>query len=86
MWRALEAGREAEARDLYERTLPLLMIQSHARMRLTKRVLMHRGILENDVVRAKIPAFDERDSAEIETLLRRIADLFAVAPMARAAE
>ncbi|MGL5447596.1 MAG: dihydrodipicolinate synthase family protein [Rhabdaerophilum sp.] len=86
MWHALEGGRESEARELYERTLPLLMIQSHARMRLTKRVLMHRGILENDVVRAKIPAFDERDSAEIETLLRRVADLFMVAPMARAAE
>lgn len=86
MWRALEAGHDVEARDLYERILPLLMIQSHARMRLTKRVLMLRGILENDVVRAKIPVFDERDSTEIETLLRRIADLLTVAPFARAAE
>ena len=86
MWRALEAGREAEARDLYERTLPLLMIQSHARMRLTKRVLMLRGILENDVVRAKIPRFDDRDGAEIEALLSRVADLLTVAPFARAAE
>ncbi len=33
MWHALENGAESEARDLYERTLPLLMIQSHARMR-----------------------------------------------------
>lgn len=86
MWQALEAGREAEARMLYERTLPLLMIQSHARMRLTKRVLMLRGILDNDVVRAKIPVFDARDLAEIEALMRRIADLFTVAPLARAAE
>jgi 4-hydroxy-tetrahydrodipicolinate synthase len=86
MWRALESGREAEARLLYERTLPLLMIQSHARMRLTKRVLMHRGILDNDQVRAKIPAFDARDCAEIEALLGRISDLCQVAPVARAAE
>jgi 4-hydroxy-tetrahydrodipicolinate synthase len=86
MWRALEAGRESEARMLYERTLPLLMIQSHARMRLTKRVLMLRGILELDGVRARIPPFDDRDKAEIETLLQRIADLLNVAPMARAAE
>jgi 4-hydroxy-tetrahydrodipicolinate synthase len=86
MWRALEAGQEAEARDLYERTLPLLMIQSHARMRLTKRVLMQRGILDNDVVRAKIPAFDARDLAEIEALLARISDLLDVSPLARAAE
>ncbi|MCU0819454.1 MAG: dihydrodipicolinate synthase family protein [Beijerinckiaceae bacterium] len=86
MWRALENGAESEARDLYERTLPLLMIQSHARMRLTKRVLMQRGILDNDGVRAKIPAFDTRDLAEIEALMARIADLFTVAPLARAAE
>lgn len=86
MWGALAAGRETEARQLYERTLPLLMIQSHARMRLTKRVLMHRGILDNDVVRAKIPAFDARDLAEIEALLGRISDLFDVSPLARAAE
>ena len=85
MWRALEAGREAEARSLYERSLPLLMIQSHARMRLTKRVLMLRGILDNDIVRAKIPAFDARDLAEIETLMGRIADLFTIAPLARVA-
>jgi 4-hydroxy-tetrahydrodipicolinate synthase len=85
MWRALEAGQEQRARDLYERLLPLLMIQSHARMRFTKRVLMQRGVLGNDVVRAKIPAFDARDLAEIDTLLARIADLMTVAPLVEAA-
>lgn len=85
MWMALEAGNEAQARVLYERTLPLLMIQSHARMRLTKRVLMRRGILANDVVRAKIPAFDARDLDEIDALLARIADLLKVAPVKEAA-
>lgn len=85
MWAALEAGNEAAARDLYERTLPLLMIQSHARMRFTKRVLMARGILNNDVVRAKIPAFDARDLDEIDALLARITDLLDIAPVRSAA-
>ncbi|MGL5113789.1 MAG: dihydrodipicolinate synthase family protein [Beijerinckiaceae bacterium] len=85
MWLALEAGREAVARDLYERILPLLMIQSHARMRFTKRVLMRRGVLTNDMVRAAIPSFDERDLAEIDALLNRISDLLAVAPLRKAA-
>lgn len=85
MWRALDAGRHEDARTLYERTLPLLMIQSHARMRLTKRVLMRRGILSNDVVRAKIPAFDARDLAEIDALLSRIRDLMDTAPVRSAA-
>lgn len=85
MWRALTEGRAREARDLYERTLPLLMIQSHARMRFTKRVLMRRGLLDNDVTRAKIPAFDARDLAEIDALLDRIADLMRLAPLMQAA-
>lgn len=85
MWRALDAGHESRARDLYERTLPLLMIQSHARMRLTKRVLMARGVLTNDVVRVRIPAFDARDLAEIDALLARIADLLTLAPARSAA-
>ena len=85
MWRALESGQEILARDLYERSLPLLMVQSHARMRFTKRVLMRRGVLENDFVRAKIPEFDARDLAEIDALLTRIADLMTMAPLVRAA-
>lgn len=86
LWSALKAGREAEARSLYERTLPLLMVQSHARMRFTKRVLMRRGILENDVVRAKIPPLDACDIVEIDALLARIADLLLASPVVRAAE
>ncbi|MGL4635349.1 MAG: dihydrodipicolinate synthase family protein [Beijerinckiaceae bacterium] len=85
MWSALEAGRESDARDLYERTLPLLMIQSHARMRFTKRVLMRRGVLTNDVVRAAIAPFDTRDLDEIDALLDRITDLLTVAPFRKAA-
>jgi 4-hydroxy-tetrahydrodipicolinate synthase len=84
MWSALKAGRESEARSLYERTLPLLMIQSHARMRFTKHVLMRRGILENDVVRARIPPLDARDIAEIDALLARLQDLLVIAPVGRA--
>ena len=85
MWQALTKGREDEARTLYERSLPLLMIQSHARMRFTKRVLMRRGLLDNDHVRAKIPPLDARDLAEIDALLARISDLLAVAPLTKGA-
>ncbi len=86
LWSALKTGREAEARTLYERTLPLLMVQSHARMRFTKRVLMRRGILENDIVRAKIPPLDPRDIAEIDALLARIADLLSISPLRRSVQ
>jgi 4-hydroxy-tetrahydrodipicolinate synthase len=74
-------GRIDEARTLYERTLPLLLIQMHYRMRFTKYVLMRRGIFENDAVRAPVPEMDDQDRREVDALLARIADLMAVAPL-----
>ena len=85
LYAAWTAGDEALARTLYERLLPLLVIQAFSRMRFTKHVLARRAILSNDIVRAKIPPFDGRDIAEIDALLGRIADLLGAAPLARMA-
>jgi 4-hydroxy-tetrahydrodipicolinate synthase len=81
MLTAHREGRIADARNLYERTLPLLLIQMHYRMRFTKYVLMRRGIFENDAVRAPIPEMDDWDRREIDALLARIADLLDAAPL-----
>lgn len=83
MWNAFQEGNEAEARELYMRTLPLLVIQFIYRMRFTKRVLTMRGILNNDLVRAPLPAFDEYDERELTTLLDGIQDLMTLAPIER---
>ncbi len=70
--RAWRDGRPEEARDLYVRTLPLLVLQTAYRMRLTKHVLTRRGILRNSRVRVSLPELDcpaVRDiDAEIERL------------------
>lgn len=79
--RAWRAGDRLAARDLYEKLLPLLVIQAFARMRFSKYVLSRRGILANDHVRAKIPAFDAHDRAEIEALLERMRGLLGMAPL-----
>jgi 4-hydroxy-tetrahydrodipicolinate synthase len=50
-------------------------------MRFTKYVLTRRGILRNDVVRAKIAPLDAHDRAEIDALLERIADRMHVAAL-----
>ncbi len=55
---AFRSGNLADARKLYGRTLPLLVLQAIFRMRLTKHVMMRRGILTNARVRAKIPPMD----------------------------
>ncbi|WP_200827940.1 dihydrodipicolinate synthase family protein [Bosea lathyri] len=75
MNRAFRAGDIARARDLYMRTLPLLVIQANFRMAFTKHVLSRRGILDNRVVRAKTPPMDAHDIAEIDAWLDACADL-----------
>lgn len=69
------AGREQAARDLFERTLPLLSMQAVFRWRLTKAVLMRRGLIESDHTRAPGPKLDRHDVAELDTLLARLGDL-----------
>ena len=59
-------GLRANARDLYVRTLPLLTLQAVYRMRLTKHVLVRRGIFENAEVRAPTPILDELAIADID--------------------
>jgi dihydrodipicolinate synthase/N-acetylneuraminate lyase len=53
------AGRREEALTLYERTLPLLLIQLPYRMRMTKLILAHRGLIEREAVREPLPVMDD---------------------------
>ncbi|MGI9490274.1 MAG: dihydrodipicolinate synthase family protein [Geminicoccaceae bacterium] len=64
--RAWREGQRGKARDLYVRTLPLLTLQAVYRMRLTKHVLIRRGILENVEVRAPTPELDELALLDID--------------------
>jgi 4-hydroxy-tetrahydrodipicolinate synthase len=68
-------GDEAGARDLFERTLPLLNMQAIFRWRLTKEVLKRRGLIEHTFVRAPGPELDRYDRVELDALLKRLADL-----------
>jgi 4-hydroxy-tetrahydrodipicolinate synthase len=52
------AGRREDALALYERTLPLLLIQQPYRMRMTKLILAHRGLIAGDAVREPLPEMD----------------------------
>lgn len=84
--RAFRSGAVEAARDLYTRTLPLLLIQANLRMAFTKYVLTRRGILTNHICRAPLPAFDAVDRAEIDAWLGRVADLLVPAASLQAAE
>ncbi len=69
------SGAQDSARDLFERTLPLLNMQAIFRWRLTKAVLQRRGLIESSFVRAPGPELDRYDRAELDALLARLADL-----------
>lgn len=80
---AWRAGDKGKARDIYMRTLPLLLIQANFRMRFTKYVLMRRGILDNMVVRGSVPAWDDVDVGEIDRWLDSVRDLLPVGTLGR---
>jgi len=79
---AWRAGDEALARTIYVRTLPLLTLQAVYRMRLTKLVLMRRGIVESCTVRAPTPDLDAQAIADIDANLAELGLL----PLAEAAQ
>jgi len=63
------------------RSLPLLVIQTIYRMRLTKYALTKRGILSNSIVRAPLPEFDAFDEVELCTQLESLSNCFDLAPL-----
>lgn len=73
--RAHAAGDDALARTLYERMLPILMMQAIFRWRLTKAVLVERGWIANDSTRAPGPELDAHDHVELRRWLARLEDL-----------
>jgi 4-hydroxy-tetrahydrodipicolinate synthase len=75
MVKHFRGGDQAGARDLFERTLPLLNMQAVFRWRLTKAVLQRRGLIDSCFTRAPGPELDQQDRAELDCLLARLADL-----------
>lgn len=74
------AGDTARARELFERTLPLLNMQAIFRWRLTKAVLQRRGLIDSAYTRAGGAQLDRYDRIELNALLDRLADLLPLAP------
>ena len=68
-------GDRAGARNLYNRSLPLLNLQAVFRMSMTKAVLYHRGIIEDTRVRAGGILLDEFDQNELKLMLGEVEDL-----------
>ncbi|MEM1363035.1 MAG: dihydrodipicolinate synthase family protein [Pseudomonadota bacterium] len=78
---AFRAGKETEARRLYERSMPLLTFQAVFRMHMTKATLRARGVDISPYVRGAGPRMDPGDEAELNRLLEDIGPELRVAPL-----
>ena len=77
IWNALEAGDEDGARRTFNRLLPLLNLEARCSVALYKEVLKRRGVIAGTTIRGRItPSLDTFDLAELDVLLRDVADLF----------
>ncbi len=65
-------GDDATARELYSATLPLLVCQAIYRMRLTKYVLMRRGICDRQSVRAPLPELDAHARKDVDAMIAEL--------------
>jgi 4-hydroxy-tetrahydrodipicolinate synthase len=83
MVRAWRAGDRKLARELYNRSLPLLNFQAVFRWAATKEVLRRRGIIDCAYVRAPGSRLDAQDQLELGTMLDEIADLLVAFPVAQ---
>lgn len=77
LMRAHQRGNRAEVRRLYEALLPILMMQAVFRWRLTKEVLVRRGLIGSAHTRSPGPELDMGDLRELDVVLKRLDAAFA---------
>jgi len=80
VWNALDAGEHRQARDLFNRLLPLLNFEA-LMPGVYKAVLKRRGIIETDYLRSHAGnPLDASDHQELSAILDDLRDLFTLAP------
>jgi 4-hydroxy-tetrahydrodipicolinate synthase len=80
LWRAWVGGDQPAARRLYQAALPLLTAQAVFRVRLTKEVLLRRGVLTLTHARAKGPVPDGDDLTDIAVMLGDLGETVPLMP------
>jgi len=78
LWELLAAGREQEARALFNRMLPLLNFEHLYAVSAYKEVLRRRGVLATSVCRDRAAPLDEYDHRELDVLMAEIDPLLRV--------
>ena len=72
IWNLLDGGREAEARALFNRMLPLLNFEHMYAVAAYKEVLRRRGVFATSVARGAPTSLDAYDLKELDTVLAEL--------------
>ncbi|MDP6506602.1 MAG: dihydrodipicolinate synthase family protein, partial [Planctomycetota bacterium] len=76
IWEAYHEGELESARELHNRALPLLNMESLYPLQLYKEVLRRRGVIRSAKVRNEfLSPFDEFDHRELDAILDDLADV-----------
>jgi 4-hydroxy-tetrahydrodipicolinate synthase len=78
LWRALDQGKEGEARQLFKELLPLLNLEALYSTAVYKEVLFRRGIIRTPFKRLPGRALDAFDHLELDRVLDDLAPFFTV--------
>jgi dihydrodipicolinate synthase/N-acetylneuraminate lyase len=82
IWNAIEAGDLVRARQIHNRLMPLLNIESLYGAAIYKEVLKRRGIIEHSVMRGPgLVELDTFDQQELDAILADVSELFTLAPL-----
>ena len=72
IWELLDEDRETEARDIFDRALPALVLEGLMGMAFAKEIMVRRGVFKNHRVRTHAHPLDEHDMREIDRVWERI--------------
>jgi 4-hydroxy-tetrahydrodipicolinate synthase len=72
VWDLLDAGRLAEAGDLFEKLLPGLILEGLLGMAFSKEIMVRRGVFRNNRMRMQSRSLDADDLKEIDRVWERV--------------
>jgi dihydrodipicolinate synthase/N-acetylneuraminate lyase len=72
VWGLLDDGQEAQARELFERLLPGLVLEGLMGMAFAKEIMIRRGVFKNYRMRSQARPLDAHDLREIDRVWERI--------------
>lgn len=72
VWELSDEGRHQQAYDLFDRALPVIILEGLMGMAFAKEIMVRRGVLKNNRIRSRSMPLDKEDIREIDRVWERI--------------